>query len=122
MNSGLPGLPPGLSSWAWLDLAGDEAILPAGIRLADEASPGQRCFVLIEGTATVEVAGDRLGELGAGAFVGLVDQGGRPRPPSGLTIQLTTGSRVLVIDAGRLAALIDSDPPASAWCPTSQQP
>ena len=97
-----------------LGLAGDEAILPAGIRLADETRPGRRCFVLIDGTATVEAAGTRLGELGAGAFVGSVDAGGRPVPPAGLTVQLATRSRVLVIDAARLAAAIDADPAAAA--------
>jgi hypothetical protein len=110
-------------SWALLELAGDEAILPAGIRLADESRPGRQCFVLIEGSATVEVAGNRLRELGAGTFVGLLDQRGRPLPPSGLTVQLATRSRVLVIDAERLAVLIDSDPAAAAvWRKVSQQP
>jgi CRP-like cAMP-binding protein len=101
-------------SWAMLELAGDEAILPPGIRLADEGRPGRQCFVLIEGTATVEAAGTRLRELGAGAFVGLVGDDGRPLPPSGLTVQLATPARVLVIDARRLAALVDSDPAAAA--------
>jgi hypothetical protein len=110
------------ASWAMLELAGDEAILPAGIRLADESRPGRQCFVLIEGSATVEVAGNRLRELGAGAFVGLVDQCGRPLPPSGLTVQLATRSRVLVIDAERLAVLIEADPAAAAvWRRMSQQ-
>jgi hypothetical protein len=122
MNSGPTGPMPDASSWALLELAGDEAILPAGIRLADEDRPGRQCFVLIEGTATVEAAGNQLRELGAGAFVGLVDQGGRPLPPAGLTVQLATRSRVLVIDAERLAVLIDSDPAAAAaWRKMSQQ-
>lgn len=68
------------------------------------------------------MAGNRLRELGAGTFVGLVDQGGRPLPPSGLTVQLATRSRVLVIDAERLSVLIDSDPAAAAvWRKVSQQ-
>jgi hypothetical protein len=122
MNSGAPGPVPEPSSWALLEPAGDEAILPPGIRLADEARPGRQCFVLMEGTATVEAAGNRLRELGAGAFVGLVDANGRPRPLSGLTVQLATHSRVLVIDARRLAVLIDSDPAAAAaWRKMSQQ-
>jgi hypothetical protein len=78
--------------------------------------------VLIEGRPTVEVAGNRLRELGAGSWVGLVDVGGRPLPLSGLTVQLATDSRVLVIDARRLAGLIDSDPAAAAaWRKMSQQ-
>jgi hypothetical protein len=48
----------------------------------DQAEAGQRagrqCFVLIEGRATVEAAGSRLRELGAGSFVGLgTPTGGR---------------------------------------------
>ncbi len=110
------------SSWALLEPAGDEAVLPPGIRLADEARPGRQCFLLLEGRATVEAAGNRLRELGAGAFVGLVGADGRPRPLSGLTVQLATHSRVLVIDARRLGALIDSDPAAAvAWRKMSQQ-
>src|SRR5215472_16893480 len=105
MNSVPAGAMPDPSSWAFLELVGDEAVLPPGIRLADEARPGRQCFVLIEGMATVEAAGSRLRELGAGSFVGLVGQGGRPLPPSGLTVQLATRSRVLVIDAERLALL-----------------
>jgi CRP-like cAMP-binding protein len=66
--------------------------------------------------------GSRLRELGAGSFVGLVDADGRPLPRSGLTVQLAAHSRVLVIDARRLAGLIDSDPAAAAaWRKMSQQ-
>jgi hypothetical protein len=100
--------------WQPLERAGDEAVLPAGTRLADEARPGRQCFVIIDGTATVEAAGQRVRDLSAGAFVGSVDRAGRPAPPGGLTVRLLTRSRVLVIDAMRLAALIDSDPAAAA--------
>jgi hypothetical protein len=88
--------------------------LPAGVQLADENRTGHHCFILLEGRANVEVAGRRLGELIAEAFIGLVDQDGRPLPSSGLTVQLATHSRVLVIDAGRLAELVSSDPAAAA--------
>jgi hypothetical protein len=78
--------------------------------------------VLLEGAATVEVDGKRLCELGPGTFIGLVGSSRHPLPPSGLTIRLTTHSRVLVIDAKRLAMLIDSDPAAAAaWRQLSRQ-
>ena len=102
------------SLWAALESAGDEAILPAGVRLADEHHRGRQCFVLIEGAATVEAAGRRIGELAAGAFVGSADERGQPLPPDGITVRLASRSRVLVIDTRRLAALIDSDLAASA--------
>jgi CRP-like cAMP-binding protein len=88
--------------------------LPAGVRLADEDRTGQQCFILLEGRATVEAAGRRLRELSAGAFIGLADQDGRPLPSSGLTVELATHSRVLVINASRLAELVASDPAAAA--------
>jgi hypothetical protein len=97
-----------------LDLVGDEAVLPPGTRLTDEGRRGRQCFLLLEGTAVVEAAGNRLRELGAGAFIGAVDTDGRPQPPAGLTVRLLTSSRVLVIDSDRLAVLIDSDPAAAA--------
>lgn len=107
-----PGPEP--SAWEALEPAGGEAILPAGARLADEARTGQHCFVLLEGRATVQAAGRRLCDLGAGAFVGRMDPVGYPLPPSGLTVELATRCRVLVIDAGRLAELVSSDPAAAA--------
>jgi len=97
-----------------LERAGDEAILPAGVRLADEGHPGRQCFVLVEGTAAVEVAGARVRGPGAGDFGGSGDHAGRPSPPEGITVRLESRSRVLIIDAGRLTTLIDSDPAAAA--------
>ena len=83
--------------WQPLERAGDEAVLPAGTRLADEARPGRQCFVLIDGTAAVEAAGQRVRDLGAGAFVGSVDRAGRPAPPGGLTVRLLTRDRKSVV-------------------------
>jgi len=103
--------PPGLA-----ELTGDEAVLPAGSRLADEARPGHQCFLILDGTATVERDGRALRRLASGAFVGELGPGGRPLPPSGVTVRLETRSRVLVLDTARLAAAIDADPAlAAAW-------
>ena len=97
-------------------LTGDEAVLPAGSRLADEKRPGHQCFVILDGTATVERDGRVLRHLDGGAFVGELDPGGRPLPPSGVTVRLATRSRVLVLDPARLAAAIEADPVlAAAW-------
>jgi hypothetical protein len=109
-----PAQPHQARVWQPLERVGDEAVLPAGTRLADEARPGRQCFVIIDGAAAVEAAGQRVRDLGAGAFVGSVDRAGRPAPPGGLTVRLLTRSRVLVIDAMRLAVLIDSDQAAAA--------
>jgi len=116
MSPAPPGAIPDPSSWESLEAACAEAILPPGVRLAAEARTSRHCFILLEGTATVEAADSRLRELGAGAFIGQLDHNGRPLPPSGLTIHLTTVSRVLVIDPKRLGMLVDSDSvAAAAW-------
>jgi hypothetical protein len=93
-----------------LQLAGDEALLPAGSRLCDEQRAGRQCFVIVEGAATVERRGSKLTSLSSGAFVGQVDPAGRPLPPSGVTVRLDVRSRVLVLDPARLSALLDAEP------------
>ena len=99
-----------------VELTGDEAVLPVGSHLADEKRPGHQCFVIIDGTATVERNGCVLRRLGRGAFVGELAPDGRPLPPSGVTVRLETRSRVLVLDSARLAAAINADPVlAAAW-------
>jgi CRP-like cAMP-binding protein len=99
-----------------VELTGDEAVLPAGSRLADQARPGHQCFLILDGTATVERDGCTLRRLASGAFVGELGPGERPLPPSGVTVRLATRSRVLVLDTARVAAAIDADPVlAAVW-------
>ncbi len=102
---------------AWherLPEAGGEAVLPAGSKLADEGRPGRHCFLLIEGQAVVEVAGQQIASLASGTFVGSTDRHGVPCPPVGLTVRLISPARVLVLDTQRLAALIETDPAVAA--------
>jgi CRP-like cAMP-binding protein len=98
-----------------LGLAGDEAVLPAGSRLCDEARPGHQCFVILEGAAVIERAGSLLHTLASGQFAGDFGDDGRPLPPSGVTVRLLISSRVLVLDAIRLAAVIEAEPALAAW-------
>ena len=58
-TAGADGAGPGL-----LELAGDEARLPAGSKLADERAAARRCFVILDGQASVERAGARCRGLG----------------------------------------------------------
>jgi hypothetical protein len=121
MSPAPPGPISDPSSWESLEPACAEAILPPGVRLAAEARTGRHCFILLEGTATVEAADNRLCELGAGAFIGQLDHDGLPLPPSGLTIHLAAASRLLVIDPRLLAELVGSDcVAAAAWRQLSQ--
>jgi CRP-like cAMP-binding protein len=111
-----PGPPADDGPAGLAELTGDEAVLPAGSRLADEARAGHQCFLILDGTATVERDGSTLRRLGSGAFVGELDPEQRPLPPSGVTVRLDSRSRVLVLDPARLAAAIDADPSlAAAW-------
>ena len=109
--AGADGVGPGL-----LELAGDEAWLPAGSKLADERAAARRCFVILDGQATVERAGARCRDLGRGDFVGQIGADGSPLPPVGVTVRLETSARVLVIDPVRLATLIGAHPEyAAEW-------
>ena len=115
MNPG-PVFPLRLAWHERLPEAGGEAVLPAGSRLADEERAGRHCFLLMEGTAVAEGAGQHLASLSSGTFVGSTDHAGMPLPPAGVTVRLVTPARVLVLDTDRLTALIDADPTvADLW-------
>ena len=94
--------------------AGDEAVLPAGSRLVDETTPSRHCFVILEGRATVEAPGRSPRTLGRGAFIGGAGADGMPEAATRLTVSLETDARVLVVDPGRLAGLIETVPELAA--------
>jgi|HubBroStandDraft_1064217.scaffolds.fasta_scaffold13845_3 hypothetical protein len=108
---------PGLLSWCrLLRSAGSETILPAGCRLTDEHRPGRYCFLLLDGSAVAEVAGRPIATFSAGSFIGSLDNNGRPSPLPGITVRVTEPAHALVLDARRLAALLDYDRAlATAW-------
>ncbi len=107
----------GLLSWPrLLRPAGDELALPVGCRLADERGAGRKCFLLLEGSAVAEADGRPIATFSAGSFVGSLDDRGRPAPLRGMTVRVITPSRAVVLDARRLAALLDADRVlAAAW-------
>lgn len=90
-------------------MVADEAVLPAGFTLARPSRTGLSCFLLLSGSAVVERHGHRHCAA-AGSLLCEPGENGRPGPPSGVTISLAEPSRVLIIDAARLAELIDADP------------
>jgi hypothetical protein len=108
---------PSLLSWCrLLSSAGSEAILPAGCRLTDEHRPGRYCFLLLDGSAEAWASGHPLATFSAGSFVGSLDDRGRPSPLSGITVRVTEPAHALVLDARKLAALLDCDRVlAAAW-------
>ena len=102
--------------WGHLGPAGDEAVLPAGTCLVHPARRGRLCFLLLDGAAVVEYRSGARTRLASGSFIGAADPDGRPSPLSDVTVRLATNSRVVVFDASRLAALLDTDETArGAW-------
>jgi CRP-like cAMP-binding protein len=112
-----PATAPSLLSWCrLLQAAGTETVLPAGRRLADEHQPGRYCFLLLDGSAAAEAAGRPLATFSAGSFIGSLDERGSPSPLRGVTVRVIEQARVLVLDARKLAVLLDSDRAlAAAW-------
>ena len=108
---------PSLLSWCQLlQPAGTETILPAGCRLADEHRAGRYCFLLLDGSAAAEAAGQPLATFSAGSFIGSMDERGRPSPLRGITVRAIEPAHTLVLEARKLTVLLDSDRVlAAAW-------
>lgn len=82
--------------------------LPAGKVLVREGEPGHDCFVIIEGTATVERGGQQIATLGPSDVVGeLAPLTGGPRTA---TVTAQTELQVLVMDQREFAGLLDQIP------------
>jgi len=82
----------------------------ANAELTDQGRPGQEAYVILEGTAGVEVNGVQIAEVHAGEIVGemaLIDH--RPRIA---TVRALTPLKLLVFDAHRFRRLLDEMPKA----------
>ena len=66
-----------------------------GVRLVGEGAPGYTFFVLVEGAATVSIAGETLATLGPGDFFGEMAILGDGRRNA--TVTSTTPTRLLVM-------------------------
>jgi CRP/FNR family transcriptional regulator, cyclic AMP receptor protein len=87
----------------------DEIEVQKGRVLTREGDPGQECFVVVDGRATVTV-GDRgrVGRLARGACFGemsLLDS-----EPRSATVEAQTDMRLLVLDSRSFSALIGEVP------------
>lgn len=90
---------------------GSEIDAEPGAVLMDQGDAGVDCFVIVEGTATVYVAGESVAGLAPGTMVGemaLVDH--RPRTA---TVIADTTMRLLRFDAKHFRRLLDEMPKAS---------
>lgn len=95
-----------------LAAAFDQLDLPAGRVLIHEGRYGGEAFVLVQGTAEVTIAGERIAMLGPGSVIGemaLVDRG-----PRTATVVLTTAATVLVTDPQRFTGVLAEMPSVSS--------
>ena len=81
---------------------------PAGTMLTLADEPGDECFLILDGTASVDVATEKRGPLRPGAFFGemsLLDGG-----PRSATIVAETPVRLLVISRRNFSVLLTDVP------------
>lgn len=83
----------------------------AGAILCTEGAPGHTCFVVMEGTATVTIAGDDVDTVGPGGFFGemaLLDGG-----PRVATVTAASDMSLLVLSRTELMTLLADVPSVS---------
>jgi CRP/FNR family cyclic AMP-dependent transcriptional regulator len=73
----------------------DEVDVPEGSELVRQGKPGDSFYVLLEGTADVEVDGARRPPLGPGDFFGEISM--LDRGPATATVVTTAPARVMVM-------------------------
>jgi CRP-like cAMP-binding protein len=90
---------------------GEEVEAKEGALLMDQGDPGQECFVVVDGQASVYAGGVFVASVGPGSMVGemaLVDH--RPRNAS---VIADTDMRLLRFDTRHFRQLLDEMPVAS---------
>jgi CRP/FNR family transcriptional regulator, cyclic AMP receptor protein len=89
----------------------DELTVPEGKELTREGTPGREFFVLVDGAAAVRRKGRKVGELGAGDFLGEIAL--LANVPRSATVVTTAESRVLVITDRAFRSLLRESPSIS---------
>ncbi len=90
---------------------GEEIDLAPGSVIVDQGDPGLDCYVVVEGIASVYVAGDYIAAIRPGSMIGemaLVDH--RPRSA---TVVADTQMRLLRLRSQAFRTLLDEMPKAS---------
>jgi CRP-like cAMP-binding protein len=88
--------------------ASDEVAIDAGRVLVEQGTTGRECYVILEGTASVERNGVRVTTLGPGDQFGelaLLDGG-----PRTATVTAETPMKVLVLGQREFAGVLDEVP------------
>lgn len=86
----------------------DEIDLPEGKQIIKEGETGREFIVLIDGTADVERAGEKIDTIGPGDFVGEIAL--IAKTPRNATITTTSPVRALVITDRDFRKLLDDAP------------
>lgn len=86
----------------------DEADFPAGATLMREGRPGHEAFVLLDGEATVTIAGKPVATLHAGDVVG--EMAILEHEPRTATVVASDDLRALVLTPNGFNALLDVSP------------
>ena len=91
-----------------LEMLFDELTVDAGQTLVRQGELPREFLVVLDGHATVERDGERIGEVGPGDFVGeMALLGARSRRSA--TVRATTPMTVMVADGRTLDAVLDVD-------------
>ncbi len=89
----------------------EEIDAESGAVLTEQGKPGTECYIVVEGQAVFEIAGERKGTIGPGEPIGemaLIDN----RPRSG-TVRAVTPMKLLALDATRFRTMLDEMPKAN---------
>ncbi|HEV3226619.1 MAG TPA: cyclic nucleotide-binding domain-containing protein [Acidimicrobiales bacterium] len=89
----------------------EEVEAEKGAVLVEQGKPGTEAYIVVEGEAAFEVAGERKGTIGPGDPVGemaLIDN----RPRVG-TVRAMTPMKLLVLDSSQFRKLLDEMPKAN---------
>ena len=79
--------------------------------LTEQGKPGQECYVIVEGEASVEIAGEQKAVVGPGTMIGemaLIDN--RPRSA---TIRAVTPMKLLALDTKHFKTMLEEMPSAN---------
>ncbi len=88
-----------------------EVVADPGAQLTDQGRPGQVCYVIVSGTASVYVRGEYVASVGEGAMVGemaLIDH-----HPRNATVVADTEMKLLALDNKHFKTLLKDLPQVS---------
>lgn len=89
--------------------AADEVTVAAGTALITEDHRHNEGYVIVEGTVTVEVGGNKVADVPAGELIGELALFGS-NPVASATVKAATETSVLVIPYNRFDQILDENP------------